>query len=433
VSTHQTELETSTAHNDNVIVKVTRYPHCLVKFEITVGPQATATAYQKAMKDVTKEVSIPGFRKGKAPHHLISEKYSSLIQKEWVDIVLQTAFQEAIHLAHIHPLKDGVMKRPVIHSCKQETGAHFTLEFEARPTIPSVNIDSLQLDKIEAASITQEQKDAAFERLQHQFTTYESIEGRAVQEDDFVNVDIETLENSPTKVADNQRMAVNEKGMPQWLRQKIIGLQVGETAEGMTEPTANQDESKSVAFRVTVKNISKAIIPTIDDELAKKVGLNQLDELKEKVEKKLEQENQQEVEQRQFKEIDEWLLKNYPIDLPQSLIDSDKQERINHYIDRLKQEHQESYFEAHHQEIEEMMQKSSERGLTLFFLLRKIATDHQIEVNQQEINEELNRQLALIPSGRSSLDIYHRENMGEQLYALALDHKVHQFLLDHLK
>ena len=46
-----------------------------------------------------------------------------------------------LHLTHIHPLKDGQIKRPVVHECTVEKGAHFTIEFESRPAIPKVNVE----------------------------------------------------------------------------------------------------------------------------------------------------------------------------------------------------------------------------------------------------------------------------------------------------
>ena len=77
MSTQETEPEVSTVNNDNVTVTITKKPHCEIKFDIKVNPRPVAAAYQKALKNINKEVNIPGFRKGKAPEKLISEKYSS--------------------------------------------------------------------------------------------------------------------------------------------------------------------------------------------------------------------------------------------------------------------------------------------------------------------------------------------------------------------
>jgi trigger factor len=427
VSTQETELDVSHNSNENIQVKVTKQPNCQIKFEITVTPQAVSASYIKAVKNVNKEVNIPGFRKGKAPDRLILERYGSHIQKEWIDLVLQVAFNEAIQLTHIHPLKDGNIKRPVVHECSQEKGANFTIEFESRPIVPSVNPSDLTLKKIEPSPITQQQEENALEQVLNQLTDYQPIEDRSIQEGDFINLDVDILEETPRRIVDNQRVRVNSKDLPAWILEKVIGLKKGETAKGETD--AHSPE-KQIPFLVTIQGVWEGKIPEINDDLAKKTGLQSVEDLHKKIRERLKQENELEAYQKQIKELNQLLTDKYPIDLPRSLIDSDKKARLSHYLNQLQQEHHEDYFAANQDRIEEMIEKTSVRNLQLFFLLHKIATDYHIEVSDSDLTQELNHQLALIPSGRSSIDIYDKENLRKQVYTLALDRKIKQFLLD---
>ena len=98
MSVQQTEFK-----NDNVQVIVSRSKGSRVKLEINVSPLATQAAYKQAIKAVGKEISRPGFRKGKAPDNYILQNYKGHVESEWNNILLNTSFQEALDLTKIYP------------------------------------------------------------------------------------------------------------------------------------------------------------------------------------------------------------------------------------------------------------------------------------------------------------------------------------------
>lgn len=434
MSTQETNSDTHlTYSNDHLNIAVTKKPHCQIKFDITVDPQAVEAAYQKALKNINKEVTIPGFRKGRAPLAMILEKYESVIQKEFVDLALQTAFNDAIHLTHLHPLKDGNIKRPVVHECSREKGARFTIEFESRPTIPSIDLEDIKIKKISPTTITDKERENALQNVLLQFATYDPVEDRPVQEDDFVNVSVTILEEPPREVIHDQRTQVNASGLPSWLRQKVIGLRAGESAEGMTEQDTNLIEKdpnfKSLPFSITVHGIWQDNLPAVDDELAKRVGLTSVEDLRKKIDERLEQETKEDAYRAEVQAIEQLLIEKYPVDLPQSYIDSNKEARLEGYLQQLEGQKR-SYSNEDFAQIEKSIEQSTIYSLQLFFLFRKLAAEHNIEVSNQDISEELTRQVGLMSSGRSSIDFNDREKLREQIHNLALDRKIKQFLIE---
>ena len=121
--------------NDNVDVSVARLPGCLVKFEITVHPKATEAAYKQATKAVKKEVSIPGFRKGKASDALVQQHYAPHVDREFRDVVVQTAYHEAVTLSKTYPINEKSIKQPQLKSCSKEDGARVVIEMETLPVV----------------------------------------------------------------------------------------------------------------------------------------------------------------------------------------------------------------------------------------------------------------------------------------------------------
>lgn len=438
MSTSETEHDdaVSTVNNDHLTVAITKKPHCQYKFDITVHPKPVAAAFQKALKNINKEVNIPGFRKGKAPEKLIQEKYASVIQKEFVDVVLQTGFNDAIHLTQIHPLKDGKIKRPVVQECSVDKGARFTIEFESRPSIPKVNVDELQIKKVKPIPVTEKELQNALTNLLLQFAKYEPIEGRPVEEKDFADLSVTILEDPPREAIHNQRTQVIPTGLPSWLRKKVIGLNAGESAEGMTEqdpflsdPTPHFE---SLPFRVTVNAIWNGNLPAVDEELAKRVGLKTVEELHQKIKERLEQEVIDEAYRSEIEQLEKLLVDKYPIDLPQSYIDTNKEIRLDHYLQQLEKENKDVSKEDY-TKIDQMIEKSTIYNLQLFFLLQKVAVDRGITVTNDDLTQELTRQLSLMSSGRSSIDFSggDRDKLQEQLHHLASDRKIKQYLIEH--
>ena len=257
-----------------------------------------------------------------------------------------------------------------------------------------------------------------------------------LEEKDFADLNVTILENPPREVIRNQRTQVAPTGLPSWLRLKVVGLNAGESAEGMTEQdttlTERDPNFQSLPFRVTVNAIWNGNLPAVDEELAKKVGLQSVEELKEKIKERLEHEAQEEVYQAEIQRLEDALVEQYPIDLPQSYIDANKESRLDHYLQQLEKENRD-YTKEDYQQIDQMIEKSTIYRLQLIFLMHKVASDHNISVTQEDLSQELTRQIALMSSGRNTIDFSgkDRDKLQEQLRNLAYDRKIKQFLITH--
>lgn len=433
--TQETKPDAQTMKNDHLTLTVTRSPHCRVKFDIQVEPTAVAAAHAKALKVINKEANIPGFRKGKAPERLILEKYGSAIQKEWVDIVLQTAFNEALQLTHVHPLRDGYMSRPNIHECSLEKGANLTIEFEIRPEIPSVDVQNITIQPVVLQPVTEQDIQQTLKRLAQQFATYDPIEDRPVQEGDFVDVTVDLLQNGQTnRIADNYRTQTNEEGFPQWLHDKLLGLQTEQTVEGEVPLQEGEDPSEAAArpqFKLSVNKILKGNIPVLDDELAKKAGVETLEELKTKIEERLTTERQQEATEQQLEQLDHLLLQQYAFDVPRSLIEKNIENRLEEHKRRLNDRGQAEEFNKNKAQFKQAIEEGTIQQIQLQFLLSRLGHEQNIEVTSDDITQELSHQLSLMSSGQSHINLSKpEENLREQLHTTAFYRKIREFLLD---
>lgn len=432
MSTQESEPHITSFNNDHLQVTVTRQPRCRIKFEIRVSPQAVEAAYQKAVKIINKDVNIPGFRKGRAPQQLIIEKFSSVIHKEFVDIVLQTSINEAMYLTHIHSLKD-VPIRPIVHECNREKGAHFVVEFEGRPTVPSIQIEEIVFNKATPKSVTDEDRQNLLHNILFQMTTYEPIEDRSVQKDDFIDIDVTLLGDLPRQVIQNQRTHVNEIGLPPWLYEKVLGLKAGESVEGMTQQTSTLLETdsdfQSLPFRATIKAIWKGTQPAIDDQFAQRLGLKDVEDLHNKIEERLNTSIQEETFKQNVHTLEQLLIEKYPVDLPQSYIDHNIQIQLDRHLESLDEQNID-YDEVDIERVRQTIEHNVIRQLTLFFLLHKFAIDKNISTTETEIAQELVHQVQLFSRGRDSIDLQKdKQEVREQIKNLIVERKAQELLI----
>jgi trigger factor len=435
VSEQDIENDTKKISNDNITVLITKKPHCQVKFDITVPPHATEAAYQKAIKKVSKDISIPGFRKGKAPTPMILDKYGSFVKEEFVELVLQTAFNEALHLSKEHPMKEGHINRPVVKSCSREQGANFTIEFESRVTFPDIQLDKLQVKKIAVPQITDKESNEAMQQLVTRLADFKPAEDKPVEENDFINLEVIIFGEFP-KIIENNRVQVNKEHLPEWILHKVIGLKAGESIEGLTENSDNEFISEeifhSIPFKATVSAIWEVQLPDLDDELAKKVGLQSLEELKNKMQERLEQTAVEDAFEKQFELIEDALISNFSIDVPKSYLNEEKKGRLQEYLKPLIEKKLSGHIEQHRKSIEAKIEQISLSRLQIYFLMHALAAQNNIQPTEEEISQELVRQTSLMSIGRSRISLADREQLRNQLYNLALEHKIKQFLINHV-
>ena len=135
-----------------------RKPSCVVEFDIEATDPLVKEAHKIAIKRVAKEVSLPGFRKGKAPDELVVKNYSNDIDKEWQQEIADLRFHESENLAKI-PMLHRDAKVTYKMKSHSHDGALLTLCFETEPTIPSVDPKLMQLKPVKHPEVNEEKVD----------------------------------------------------------------------------------------------------------------------------------------------------------------------------------------------------------------------------------------------------------------------------------
>ena len=432
--------------NENMTVAVSRKPGCHVKFDVEVTPLGIQAAHSQAVRNVKKEISIPGFRKGKAPDNLVQQHYKSHIDQEFRDCVLQTSFNEAMKLTKIYPLNENSVKKPQLKSCSKEDGAKLSIEFESEPQVPQVKPAEFQLKRREKKAITDKNVEETIQNIRHHHAVWEDVTDRPIQEGDFVDLDVDAIDNPAHNICTNTRFEVKKGHMAEWMKNLVIGKNLNETVEGMSEKQEDDHvhtehckheshqhpEFKPTLCRITVKTIKKATLPEINDELAKKVGLQSADELQHRVRDDLEKRAEAEVQEDLRDQMEKLIVEKYSFDVPASLLDGEYNARLANKLKGLRKHNEpEESINSRMSEIEEEVRKEAHEGLQLFFISRKVADEHKIAVTQEELMRELNRQLWMLPVEESVIDpnAMGTDEIRSRLYLVVMAEKAKAYLV----
>ena len=436
--------QTNEIKNENLNVQFQREPGSLVKLVIEVSPKATHAAYQQALKNINKEISIPGFRKGKAPTSFILEKYAKPLEQEWKELLLNTTFRESLGLIKIYPFDDNSVRRAHIEKIDLEDGAKVLIDFEAIPEIPHIDIEGLSLKPIHQKEITEKDIEETIEVVRLHHAEWQEIVDRSVQEGDWIDLDIQNAENPEESYVQNGRFKVEHKKIGEWLRKLVLGKNVNDVLEAMSEKEEaehscdacedeveghHHEEFKPTLCKVTIKGIKNPHLPELNEEFAKKVGAQSIEDLRTKVENTLKQREERHVKNRLRHQLESQLLKKYPFEVPQSLIEKDKKNRTEYRLSQMG-----SSDEQTRKDIESQVENELKEAFQLLFLTRKIAQENQISVSNEEVMQEFMQQMISQDSEEKIVDqSMDSEEIRSRLFSYLLTRKAKDFLLEKIK
>ena len=198
-------LKTQSFENEFVKAEVKTSKACHVTIDVEVSKKVLQEAEEKALKEVSKNISVPGFRKGKVPREMVKKNYAAHIEDQADNLFLQKALEHALLLSELRPLNYRNVK-PKIES-KTKDSAKVTFEFETYPVVPEINLDKIKLKKVEIEDIDQERIDEVIDVMRTYRAKWNPVEERGVEKDDFVELDIENVEEKD-KIVSQKRVQV---------------------------------------------------------------------------------------------------------------------------------------------------------------------------------------------------------------------------------
>ena len=297
-----------------------------VKLSFDIEAARFDEAMSKAYIKVRGQVSIPGFRKGKAPRKMIENMYGEGV---FYDEAFELIFDEVYGPA-VEENKLDVVDRPEIEI--QQIGAGKNLQFTAEVfVVPEVTLGAYKgvAVKKEVTEVTDAQVDAKVEEERSKQATEVEVDDRAVMEGDTVNLDYcGTVDGVAFAggTAEGQTLKIGSHTFIPGFEEQMVGMCIGEEKDlNVTFPEKyHSDElaGKAAVFHVKVNSITATELPALDDDFAKDISeFDTLDEYKADIRAKLEAQAAERDQNAFTNAVIEKVMENAAVEIPNAMIE----------------------------------------------------------------------------------------------------------------
>jgi trigger factor len=407
--------------NEEVRVQVNHKPACHIEMIVKAVPSLVREARKNAVKSVSKEIILPGFRKGKAPEEMIVKKFPGDVEKQLHKAIADLAFVAAQKVAKVPVLNNN---SPISFDLKHqgEDGAEVVFSFETEPTIPTVDAAGFVAKPVVKAEVAEKQIDEAIRQMRFFYATWNLVHDRPVQDGDYIMINLDTFEGEEVQnVFHHIRFEVSKERMAEWMKKLVSGAKTGDVLEGVSEPDETASEAEKKEFkpknvRVTILKVEEAVLPEMNDEFAMKVGASDVTHMRQSISDLLNKQADEKVQTELREQVNDYLVATYAFELPQSLVDTEKKHRMQQLLHDPK-------FKAswakksqdERKELDTKLGEESAQAVRLFYLSRSIVQNAKIPVTHQEVQNEAVSIYQSHSGKNAEIDA-----MPKEVYALAL-------------
>lgn len=349
------------------------------RLKIEIPAQDIEAEIQKGLQSVQKRSKLPGFRPGKAPMTLIEKKFGKEVEAEVLEKIIPDYYLKALQEAKITPVSRPTMEESF--DFQRNAPLSMTVSVEVRP-----NVENLSYEDITVKDIPVEAKDedveAVLKNLAEERATYEAADD-AVQSGDLVTLDYTVKDDGSS--AKDVVIKVGSGPYPQEFFDGLIGKKKDEEFE--MEATFPEDSptpfaGKRPKFTVRIKDLKRRTAITIDDEFAKDLGMENLEQVKAKVRENILAARNREADRAKQREILDKLLEKHQFDIPESMLDAEIRGIIGSIRATGKDERSD-------EAITEEIRPQAEKSVRASILLEIIGEKEGVTVSEDELKDEI--------------------------------------------
>ncbi|EGP8873336.1 trigger factor [Listeria monocytogenes] len=370
------------------------------KLTFEIEQEKVKEGLDRAFVKVRKTLNVPGFRKGKVPRQIFNQRFGEeALFQDALDILLPEVYSAAIDEAGIDPVDT-----PQVNIESMEKGETWVLtaEVTVKPEVKLGDYKGLEVEKRET-ELTTEELEAELKQLQERQAELVVKEDAPAENGDTVILDFEGFKDGVAfegGQAENHSLELGSGQFIPGFEEKLVGLKAGDEADiELTFPEEYHAEDlagQPVVFKVKLHEIKTKEVPALDDELAKDIDeeVETLDELKEKISKRLQEAKEESVAQAKQEEVIVKAVENAEVDIPHAMVHHEADHLMNHFAQDLQAQGltPELYYQFTGQTEEAMhaqMEKDAEKRVKMNLVLEAIAEAENIEPTEEAIDEEI--------------------------------------------
>lgn len=320
-------------------VKVEKLENSMAKLTIEVSADALEAALERAFQKNKNKVSIPGFRKGKAPRNIVEKMYGAeIFYEDAANDLIETEYAKAYD-----ECGEEIVSNPEIDVVQLEKGKEFifTATVALKPEIKLGKYKGVKIDKIDVA-VTDEEVNAQIEKERENSARTISVD-RPVQDKDEIMLDFEGFVDGVAFAGgkgENYPLTIGSGSFIPGFEEQLIGAEKGADVEvNVTFPEdyhAEDLKGKAAVFKCKVNEIKEKELPELDDEFAAEVSeYETFAEYKEATKKNLETKKADEAKDKKEDAVIEAIINDSEINIPAPMLETQKRQMVQEFAQRI--------------------------------------------------------------------------------------------------
>lgn len=379
-------------------VQVEKLEKNMAKLTVEVSAEEVEKAIQSAYQKEKKRITVPGFRKGKAPRQLIEKMYGKeIFYNDAVDAMLPKAYADAVENCG-----EKIVSRPTIDIVQMEGGKPFifTAEVALKPEVTLGEYKGIQVEKT-STEVTDEEVDAEVNRERENNARTVTVEGRAVENGDVVSLDFEGfVDGEPFEggKGENYDLTIGSGAFIPGFEEQLVGVNADEEKEvKVTFPEdyhAEELAGKEAVFKCRVNTIKVKELPELDDEFAQEVSeFDTLEEYKADIRANLLKKKEDEAKRVKEDAVIEKIIEGAQMEIPDAMVEYQAQQLVGDFAQRLSyqgmsMEQYEQYSGTTTEEFTEEMKPRALKNIQSRLVLEAVAKAENLEASEEDIAEE---------------------------------------------
>lgn len=401
----------------------------------SIAADTVQAAADEILLEYGKKVKMPGFRAGKIPLNILRQKYNASAYGEAIDKLMNTDLNN-----YIADKKIRLAGAPHADLAGWEIGkdVEYSLEFDILPTLPAIDLEKFTVVK-KTADLDEKEVELALENIrksrslaEKQDEKYKAANGDIAVIDFKGFVGDTAFEGGEAK---KHHLTLGSGAFIPGFEDQIIGHKTGDKFDvNVKFPADYHAENLAGAdarFEVEIHEIRKYILPELNDELAKQVGQETVEALKEHIRNILTEQYNDASQREMRNELLDTLADKVKLDLPETLVSQE--------LEMAKNEFERSHAHCHdekceHKWDEKQERKDAERRVKLGLILAEWGTQNKVDVSREDLQQAIWAEAARYPDPKQVFEFYNKnQNALAMLRGMLFERKALDAMLTHVK
>lgn len=374
------------------------------KVTIELDQDEIGQELDRSYSELKRNVHLKGFRPGRAPRQMLERLFGDQVRGEVIQKLIKESTEKALTEHHLTPVAEPEI---VTEETDLKKALRFAAVFDIKPEIEVKDYANLKVPQ-QPVEVSEEQVDAAMQRLRERMAPLKKVEDRTrVEPGDFVIAELEAFADGtpiPGSKLESRLLEISDKSIAHGLHEVLTGAEVG--VEGVQRRSYPADygekdlAGKDVEWHYKIKEIFRRELPTLDDEFAKDHGeFQSLAELREHMRGSLLAQAKQDADARVRQGLLDIVLERNLVEVPQSLIEHEQHLLEAEFASTLQASGMpaEQAAEAAHKSHDEFRSRAEKRAHTSL-IVDALADQEKVEVSEEELAERV--ALMVTQSGR---------------------------------